>query len=709
MYSITAIFPFALQPASRACLGALLLLAAFAPVCARAADDAAVKPLVQNAQEWRALEQSGNLRAGNAKLVFAPGRPVLEVSGSAAAELELTSPSGFFDAEGFTRVVVELKNEGGRELKYELRLDNEGATATDRTAPYFGWIAPGQDKQAIALFPRKKSDLNKYPELKVFLPMKGLPGGMLFEEHSINPAKIQKIKLTVFPSGEKARLALGAVYASHPPVPALLAQNRFFPFIDAYGQFIHESWPGKVSSDADLKAATQAEEQDLADNPGPQDRSPFGGWSKGPRLKATGFFRAEKYEGKWWLVDPEGFLFWSSGPTCVGFGGADTVVGGRENFFSGLPQAGSPLARYYAKEGTVFMYTQANLFRKYGDGWETQFAGITQRRLKSWGMNTLGNWSNPTLASMRQTPYVMSVEFKCDTVTWRHFPDVFSPSFRMNLREAFQTRAASFNDPWCIGYFVQNELKFGGPQKFMEDVCMEPAGSACKREWVKDLENSLQSIARFNSLAGTDFASWEALLANTSTIKLDRLSAEAETFYRKMCAAYFRTCKEEQMRVAPHQLYLGCRFLQNVAALPVIIAAEYCDVVSYNVYEYGVSSRNVEGADKPFIIGEFHFGALDRGMFGPGCRWAGDQQDRAGLYRDYVTGALENPYCVGAHWFQYHSQAFTGRNPDGENYQVGLVDITGNPYPELRDAIRKTSYGMYETRRNAPRTVPAGR
>ena len=37
----------------------------------------------------------------------------------------------------------------------------------------------------------------------------------------------------------------------------------------------------------------------------------------GPKLRATGFFRAEKVGGKWWLVDPEGHLFFSLGVTCV--------------------------------------------------------------------------------------------------------------------------------------------------------------------------------------------------------------------------------------------------------------------------------------------------------------------------------------------------------------------------------------------------------
>jgi hypothetical protein len=706
-YSIRS--PFAKNRAALSACFSMLLLATSIPGNDQPAKEAPIEqpviPLIPGADAWHTLEQTGHISMHNAKIVFDSGSPIVEVPANTAAQLELTAPQGFFNAEGFTRLVAELRNKGGSEVKYELRLDNEDATDTTKTAYYFGWITPGQNKKAIALFPRKKDDLNKYPELKVFLPMKGLPGGILFEEHNIDPGKIQKIRLSIFPSAQDVKIALGPVYASHPPVPARLAAKQFFPFIDAYGQFIHESWPGKVMSDEDLKTATEAEEKDLAQNPSPENRSQFGGWTKGPKLQATGYFRAEKYNGKWWLVDPEGYLFWSNGPTCVGFGGADTTLKGRESFFAGLPQAGSPLARYYAKDGAVFMYTQANLFRKYGSDWKTKFAEITQRRLKSWGMNTLANWSNPRMTAMRQSPYVMSVDFKCDTVTWRHFPDVFSPSFRKNLQAAFQTRTDSFNDPWCIGYFVQNELKFGGTKKFMEDVCMEPAGSPCKAEWVKDLERNFHEIAKFNALAGTGFTSWKSLLNNTAPIKLDQLSDVAEAFYQKMCAVYFRICKEEQMRAAPHQLYLGCRFLQNVSAVPVTIAAQFCDVVSYNIYEYGVASRGVENIDKPFIIGEFHFGALDRGMFGPGCRWAGDQQDRARLYGDYVTGALQNPYCVGAHWFQYNSQAFTGRDPDGEDYQVGLLDITGNPYPELRAAIRETAYKMYETRMNAPRSA----
>ena len=103
------------------------------------------------------------------------------------------------------------------------------------------------------------------------------------------------------------------------------------------------------------------------------------------------------------------------------------------------------------------------------------------------------------------------------------------------------------------------------------------------------------------------------------------------------------------------------------------------------------------GVDKPVIVGEFHFGALDRGMFHTGLKAARDQADRAAKYRSYVRGALRNPLIVGTHWFQYGDQATTGRG-DGENYQIGFVDICDTPCPEIVAASREVGYGMYEYR-----------
>ncbi len=75
----------------------------------------------------------------------------------------------------------------------------------------------------------------------------------------------------------------------------MLSSKTFLPFVDRYGQFMHDDWPGKIHSDGELAAARAAEDvwlKDHATSPIP-DVDKYGGWAGGPQLKATGFFRTE--------------------------------------------------------------------------------------------------------------------------------------------------------------------------------------------------------------------------------------------------------------------------------------------------------------------------------------------------------------------------------------------------------------------------------
>ncbi|MBN8526852.1 MAG: agarase, partial [Planctomycetes bacterium] len=74
------------------------------------------------------------------------------------------------------------------------------------------------------------------------------------------------------------------------------------------------------------------------------------------------------------------------------------------------------------------------------------------------------------------------------------------------------------------------------------------------------------------------------------------------------------------------------------------------------------------------------------------------QAERAGRYAAYVAGAMRHPAIVGTHWFQYRDEPATGRKLDGENFQIGFVDVADRPYPELVDAARGLAAGMYRAR-----------
>jgi hypothetical protein len=123
-----------------------------------------------------------------------------------------------------------------------------------------------------------------------------------------------------------------------------------------------------------------------------------------------------------------------------------------------------------------------------------------------------------------------------------------------------------------------------------------------------------------------------------------------------------------------------------------IRAARAFDVMSVNIYDEEVPAARVkeiaELTGKPVLIGEFHFGTPGRGLAASLVQ-VRDQRERGRAYRYYVENAFAMPEMVGTHYFQWADQPSTGRF-DGENYNIGLVDVTDRPYPDLVEALVAT-------------------
>jgi hypothetical protein len=262
-------------------------------------------------------------------------------------------------------------------------------------------------------------------------------------------------------------------------------------------------------------------------------------------------------------------------------------------------------------------------------------------------------------------------------------------------------KGASAGDPWCLGYFVDNELAWGDELSLAVAALASPADQPAKQAFVDDLKAKYPSVEVLNRSWGTGHASWEALLESRSPPEAKQARDDLAAFATRTAELYFRVCREAVKEEAPNNLYLGCRFAW-VNDRAVRAAAKYCDVISYNRYEETVDGfRLPEGIDRPVLIGEFHFGALDRGLFHPGLRPVEDQRARGKAYRRYVRGALANPCLVGTHWFEFIDEATTGRG-DGENYQIGFVDVCDTPYAETVEACRDVGRDLYTRRLGRP-------
>ena len=254
------------------------------------------------------------------------------------------------------------------------------------------------------------------------------------------------------------------------------------------------------------------------------------------------------------------------------------------------------------------------------------------------------------------------------------------------------------DDPWCIGYFVDNELSWGKDDRDLARAALlSPATQPAKLAFRAWLEQKYATPEALNTAWGTAFASWDAFLAATNKPAEKACGTDLEAFHTQIAERYFRVIRDAVKAAAPDKLYLGCRIAWGAPSV-YRASAKYCDVVSVNIYSRKANKDLPDGSeDKPMINGEFHFGALDRGMFHTGLVPTGSQEERAACYVAFLESCLAHPRYVGTHWFQWRDQALTGRG-DGENYQIGFLTVTDQPHPELVEAARQVGASMYRTR-----------
>ncbi|MHC4110490.1 MAG: beta-agarase, partial [Planctomycetota bacterium] len=384
--------------------------------------------------------------------------------------ITLKAPAGRLDLSKYEYITVDIKNIDPKPVTVFCRVDNPGADGSNNCVTDSVSLNPNKSETLkVRLYPTKYQ-LSDPIEL---IGMRRAPA----QQGKLDASNVNQLLLFVTKPSNEHIFEIDKISAGGRV--KMLKTKTFFPFIDEFGQFIHKGWPGKTHSQEELIAHGKAEEKDLIANPAPTDRNKYGGWIAGWKLKATGFFRVQKYKGKWWLVDPQGRLFWSHGIDCVRSANA-TPITDREHYYSNLPKADSLFSTFYGRGSwaphgyykdhlpyRTYDFSQANFLRKYGPDWQEKFADITHRRLKSWGINTIANWSDAKIYLIRKTPYVATISYSSRRLEgsqgyWGKFYDVFDPSFRQSLRRRLEReKDTSAEDPWCIGYFVHNELSWG--------------------------------------------------------------------------------------------------------------------------------------------------------------------------------------------------------------------------------------------------------
>lgn len=420
--------------------------------------------------------------------------------------------------------------------------------------------------------------------------------------------------------------------------------------------------------------------------------------AQAPTACANRFYgTARDADGRWWFVAPDGKRFFLNGIGVVTHWG---------HFNASLG--------YSPYEQTVG--------KKYPslEDWATN----TLARLKSWGFNMLSS-SSPVLLQ-RGMPHASVLAIgerfsmaggECGILPWdggpcTGFPNVFHPEWAEHCRRMAKQCAESKDDPWVLGWYIDNELSWWGdglkflapPSRGLFDACAAKPPTHSAR------------IALGSFLAERGIAS-----------PADATDDVAREFVRLVARRYFEDTTRAIREADPNHLVLGCRFAGLATSDPVVWeeCGKYCDVVSANTYPVVDLDRGValDGSDenarlvademaecarqagKPLIITEWSFVALDSGlpcMHGAGQRFF-TQRERAEAMAVFAKTLHALPECAGYVYFMWCDQPKVGsKDEQSEDSNYGLVDSDDNPWPEVTETLSKIQNDSRKWRYESP-------
>lgn len=400
--------------------------------------------------------------------------------------------------------------------------------------------------------------------------------------------------------------------------------------------------------------------------------------------KGNGFFHLKYDCDRTWLVTPNDNEFWSFGVNHVAWTGDRGKDG--SNPYADTVQA------------------------KYGD--EDTWADATAERLKQWGWNTIGSWSSQSMGD--RMPYTWNLQLAQAAWQTGELPDYFDEGWAQRVMELADERVFERrNDPNLIGWFIDNELRWGPDWRsglhLFDEYMAKPADAAGKKALVALLELRHDAIEDFNEAWGTRFGSFAELLDATrlpdSTNPV--MAADRSVFLSMLAERFFEVTVAAIRRFDRNHMILGVRFVAGLVPIEVAkVAGRWLDVVSVNAYEFTLDVQEVwkpheygfvdlsEGdylealhlaTGRPLLISEFGFRAADSGMpnsWPPQYPTLATQAERADRYEAFAKRALAMPWIVGMHWFEWCDQPPVGRF-DGEDNNWGLVNNDDEPYEVL--------------------------
>ncbi|MDF3059494.1 MAG: hypothetical protein K0R17_3709 [Rariglobus sp.] len=487
--------------------------------------------------------------------------------------------------------------------------------------------------------------------------------------------------------------------------------------VDRYGQSATKSYPGKVTSDDELRADAGLPLAPLAKSPALDAFGGLAGSGEKFGLKKTGFFHVGSAAGRQVLVTPEGNLFFQLGVCGIASTDDYTLVKGREEIYEWLPPAGEGEFASAWRPGStgIFSFYIANWIRKYQRPFTfDEWSGQAVDRLRAWGFNSAGAFSvQSTAMRKRGFPYVamatpnlgMGLKMLPGRIGTTEVMDPFAPGNAETLAAAYTSRHAGKTsaDPALIGYFLGNEQHFEHIPKLVPAF---GASVPAKLRLVQLLRDKYQSVERFNAAwkPAAPFSTFDALAAAPLMVSTDEAAADVRAYFELFLETYYEMVSSALRRADPNHLLIGSRLTPGTSSNQTVvrISGKYTDVVSINYYTFGIEKEFLErvhtwSGGRPLLLSEWYYATTEQGLNAP--NEVASDRERGMAYRNYIEQSAALPFVVGSQWFIYTDQSITGRFFEGftgEGYNTGLVNVVDRPYPELVRQAAETHARIFD-------------
>lgn len=350
-----------------------------------------------------------------------------------------------------------------------------------------------------------------------------------------------------------------------------------------------------------------------------------------------------------------------------------------------------------------------NGFEKVYGGDTIKWGRVAIDRCWGWGFNCLTYKTAPLLirhmiaGKVPRMPYAPVLEFiENNALVREDFPDVWSDEWYNHCdAHAASQCAVVKNDPWCMGYFLGNEMFFDlrddarWRSQWLRMLMMQDQGTPAIKVFQQTLAKKYNSIAAFNNAYNVHYQNFglvDVTLVGAAYLRGHPPAQEDVRMFNALLARrFYISTISAIIRHDPNHLMLGSRF-PTTAEREVLQALNGVGgAMSLNHYakQVGRVQEETERVNRhthlPVIHSEIGWLIEGRNLPYPGVP---TQRDRGEYWHDFLLNEITWPFIVGMCWYGYMDGGWVGHGTDAV-MNFGLIDIHDDPYTEAVEWVTK--------------------